>query len=348
MGLSNLENLWKRTKNDLENRHLILVCNTKPNHLPIKMRGTFNMDTEYFSDEEFDQIVSMFYSLNIDTDYFTYEDDFIQYVLNTSSNGLLVYNAAQSGEGPGRKSLIPAFCNLHNIPCTGSNAYVVSLCRHKFHVNQILAHAGVRVPKSWLYSNGWLMGCSPIIGLKVILKPIYESASIGINDESVRNYNSLDDEFIHHQEEVQRQPIMVQEFIPGYEVEVPILCVKNEVYTFPAVGISVDGKKNLEGEILNYERIYFDRYTFYNFSHTEKMIAKNLYLCAMNVAKTLGMEGLCRVDFRVNEAGQYYVTDVSTNPHFVAHSSVNFAFNEMGLSPTHIAQSILSAAIENR
>ena len=110
MGLSNLENLWKRTKNDLENRHLILVCNTKPNHLPIKMRGTFNMDTEYFSDEEFDQIVSMFYSLNIDTDYFTYEDDFIQYVLNTSSNGLLVYNAAQSGEGPGRKSLIPAFC----------------------------------------------------------------------------------------------------------------------------------------------------------------------------------------------------------------------------------------------
>lgn len=44
------------------------------------------------------------------------------------------------------------------------------------------------------------------------------------------------------------------------------------------------------------------------------MIAKNLYLCAMKVAKILGMEGLCRVDFRVNEAGQYYVTDVSTNP----------------------------------
>lgn len=73
------------------------------------MRGTFNMDTEYFSDEEFDQIVSMFYSLNIDTDYFTYEDDFIQYVLNTSSNGLLVYNAAQSERALGENLLYQLF-----------------------------------------------------------------------------------------------------------------------------------------------------------------------------------------------------------------------------------------------
>ena len=110
----------------------------------------------------------------------------------------------------------------------------------------------------------------------------------------------------------------------------------------------MDGKHDLEHEILNYERIYFDRYGFYNFAAEKYDISKELCLCAAKTAQILGMEGLCRVDFRVRPNGCYYVTDVSTNPHFIAHSSVNSAFQILGLSSEHIAKTLLSAAVEKK
>lgn len=344
----NLEKLWTAARKKLKDRHLILVCNTKIHSTTVESRGLFNMDTEYFSDDEFEQVVSMFSSLGLATDYFTYEDDFFSYVIEYAPQDLLVYNAAQSGTGPGRKSLVPAFCNLHGIPCTGSNAYVVSLCRHKFHVNQILAQAGIRVPQTWLYSNGWLAEQHPPLNMMVLFKPIYESASIGIDNTSIQVYTPQTDQLIFQRMEQQHQQIIAQEFIPGYEVEVPLLCVNGAICQLPPIGISVDGKHNLEREILNYERIYFDRYGFYDFAAEKHEISKELCLCASKTAQILGMEGLCRVDFRVRPDGCYYVTDVSTNPHFVAHSSVNSAFQILGLSPEHIAKTLLSAAVEKR
>ena len=77
----NLEKLWADAKIKLTDRHLILVCNTKMHPNSGESRGPFNMDTEYFSDDEFEQVVSMFSSLGLATDYFTYEDDFFRFVI---------------------------------------------------------------------------------------------------------------------------------------------------------------------------------------------------------------------------------------------------------------------------
>lgn len=186
----------------------------------------------------------------------------------------------------------------------------------------------------------------PPLNMQVLFKPIYESASIGIDDTSIQSYTLQADRLIFQRTKQQNQPIIAQEFIPGYEVEVPLLCVNGAICQMPPVGISVNGKHDLELEILNYERIYFDRYGFYDFAAEKYEISKELCLCAANTAQILGMEGLCRVDFRVKPDGCYYVTDVSTNPHFVAHSSVNAAFQMMGLTSEHIAKTLLSAAVE--
>lgn len=346
MQLMDLKRMWSRTEPVLKSKHLLIVCNSKRNSNLVESRGAFNIDTEYFSDDEFEQIVSMFSAINNSIDFFTYEDDFFSYIIQNAPLNLLVYNAAQSGIGPGRKSLVPAFCNLHGIPCTGSNAYVVSLCRHKYHVNKILSQAGIPVPKTWIYSNGWLLGESPDPEIRILLKPIYESASIGIDSDSIQIYTANIDRKIYQRTEQHHQPIIAQEFIPGYEVEVPIICVNNEIFQLPPVGISISGKHNLGDEILDYELIYHDQYGFYDFAAEQNEISGELCECAEKVSRILGMEGLCRVDFRIKSDGSFFVTDVSTNPHFVLHSSVDFSFKKLGLMPSHIARTILSAAVE--
>ena len=341
----NLEKLWKDSENIINQKHLLIVCNTKTTNLI--GQGAFNLNSEYFSDDEFEEIVAMFSSIGIPIDFFTYEDDFFKYILKlkkSETSNIVVYNAAQSGYGAGRKSLIPAFCNLHNLNYTGSNAYVVALCRQKFHVNKILSELGVQVPKTWLYSNGWLLNKTPLVGTKILLKPIYESASIGINSDSIKIYEPKIDKYIRELEKNQNQPIIAQEFISGYEVEVPLIRVGNTMHTFNPVGISIDGVYNLKDGFLDYGRIYFDEYEFYDFNEKFK---KTILLkeCVNNVSFALGMEGLSRIDFRIQSDGTFYLTDVSTNPHFVSHSSVNFAFDLLKLTPNHIAKTIIASAI---
>jgi len=330
----------------IENKRLFVVCNTKA-ATPSLTSDTFRMDTEYFSDDEFEELVAMFGVLGIPMDFFTYEDDFIKYILNHPNmdwSNVIVYNAAQSGIGAGRKSLVPAFCNLHNIVCTGSNAYVVSLCRHKYHVNRILAQNGIHVPKTWLYSVGWLQNEAPPSGTKIIVKPIYESASIGIDNMSIQVYEPKVDDFVSQRAIKHRQPMIAQEFVEGYEAESPQVCLNNRVYSLGVVGLAIDGEKNLGGKILDYDRIYSDKYEFYDMAD-EQMLISEMKQCAGDVVSILGMEGLCRVDFRINQNGSFFVTDVSTNPHFVSHSSVSFSINQLGYKPIHIAQAILNAAI---
>ena len=149
-----IKNLLESAEERLRGKHLILVCNSMSSALLTVNESPFRMETEYFSDEEFDQVVSMFNSTGLLTDYFLHEDDFFHYIISENPPQIIVYNAAQSGTGPGRKSLVPAFCNLHGIPCTGSNAYVVSLCRHKYHVNKLLEQSEIPVPKTWLFYYG--------------------------------------------------------------------------------------------------------------------------------------------------------------------------------------------------
>lgn len=336
------------TEKILKGKQLILVCNSKGSTTDHEKYMTFQMETEYFSDDEFDQIVSMFSSIGIPMEFFLHEDDFFKYVILNNPQDIVVYNAAQSGTGPGRKSLVPAFCNLHGIPCTGSNAYVVSLCRHKYHVNKLLEQAGIPVPETWLYSCGWLLGKQPPHDYKVILKPIYESASIGIDQDSIYNYKICSDDVIAHRSKLLGQPIMAQQFIPGFEVELPLVCIGTKIVPLAAVGISIDGQQNLGEDILDYHRVYFDRYGFYDFSQKDEQLSDQLSRCASDVTRLLGTEGLCRVDFRINANGNFFVTDVSTNPHFVKHSSVQYAFAKAGMKPKEIAKIIISAALKSR
>lgn len=62
------------------------------------------------------------------------EMDFIKnYITNNyyrnDSKYPIVINTAQKGTAIGRKSLIPAFCDLYGLCHTNSNPYVVSLAR---------------------------------------------------------------------------------------------------------------------------------------------------------------------------------------------------------------------------
>lgn len=329
---------------------LYIVCNTKSASNTKRNYKHFDIATEYLSDIEFEQVISLFDQCKLkDIEIFQNEYSFINYILKHRSlldnKKIIVYSSAQSGTGAGRKSLIPAFCQLENLSCTGSNPYVVSLCRQKYHVNKLLEVSNIPVPKTFIYNNGWLFGSKPLQRQEILLKPIYESASIGIDANSLQFYtDELDTEIQVRNNEMQ-QPIIAQEFIEGYEVEFPIYVNQNNIFPLLPVGLSLsDNEPRMGKNFLDYERIYFDQYNFYDFRKNETY-NNEIESIVKKVALLLGMHGLCRVDFRIKNKNHFYITDVSTNPHFISHSSVHFAFKLLGLPETFIAKSILLSAL---
>jgi D-alanine-D-alanine ligase len=98
-------------------------------------------------------------------------------------------------------------------------------------------------------------------------------------------------------------------------------------------------------QILNYELVYFDRYQFYDFTAIS-VLSEQLIQNAKKAALYLGIEGLGRIDFRIHSKEEkFYITDVSTNPHFVTHSAVHFAFQQSSLCDSDIVKAIICCAL---
>src|SRR5580704_8867298 len=158
-----------------------LVANLKSDGTRIDYPGS-SVTTEYFSENEASQIILGLNESGYYTKLYRGEVEFISSVLDGSFEALprtkkLVYNTAQSGVGAGRKSLVPAFCTLRGINFCNSDAYTVSLARHKFHVYSILKSIGVPIAPSWLFDSfGWLFGRRPPNDIKLIAKACFESA----------------------------------------------------------------------------------------------------------------------------------------------------------------------------
>ena len=135
--------------------------------------------------------------------------------------------------GPGRKALIPSICKYLNLRHTGSDSYRVCLCRDKFAIASILEANNIKVPKFQLYKGNNDLSLSE--KTKYIAKPLYESSSIGISKNNIFYGNNIPYTYLNTLIKNLKQPLLIQEFISGYEIEVPILAGKQSLYAFSPV-----------------------------------------------------------------------------------------------------------------
>ena len=178
----------------------------------------FSVQNDYMTERVIREIVQSLRDIGSYVELFIGEDAFIQAILSGAVERVdrprkLVFNLAQSGTGPARKSLIPCFCNLHALPYCNSDGHVVALLRHKYHSTSILRDHGLSVPRTWLFQQDgeWLNGDRPPDGLKVIVKPTYEAACIGLSRDCVRPSDAELDVFARARAKLMRQPLTVQE-----------------------------------------------------------------------------------------------------------------------------------------
>src|SRR5580765_1577092 len=206
---------------------VILVVNVKGRTEPIDDYEGDSIITEFFSATELDTIVGYFEAAGIYCEVILDEQGFLAWIAERRNNfprrHAFVFNLAQNGTGPARFSLVAGLCRLYGIPLLDcGDAYSVAITQHKFHSLSLLRHFGLSVGRCWSFSaHGWFPE-PPTEGLRLIAKLTYDSASIGMSEESAFEMRPAHEEHLPHLSAVYRQPLTIQEFIPGFEVEVPV------------------------------------------------------------------------------------------------------------------------------
>ena len=350
--LKNYKELYKVAQDRANDTKIFLVSNIREKTENFSDYDGTSVISEYLSLNQQELIVESLRSNGFETLCFFDEMDFIKSFLNNNyymdeSKEKIVINTAQKGTSIGRKSLIPAFCDLYGVRHTNSNPYVVSLARNKYHCSCLLNSVGLPTTTDCLYmpNNGWLLNREPQVGTKVIVKLNYETSSIGLTSNNIFTYEKSKERFIRDIAKEFNQPVVVETFVEGYEVEVPIMIGEETEVVLP-VGITVNEEKNLGSDILDYTIRRDLKFGFYNFEEYNEQLSKRLEECTKNVVKLLGITGFGRVDFRIDYNNNIYVTDIATNPHITKGMSFYYACSQNGLNYSQMLESLIALSFE--
>lgn len=304
---------------------------------------------EFFNEQEINDIKNSL--RNAGYDFITYYDEH-KFIHDVESGKIfvqkndLIFNLSRNGIGISKKSLIPTYCDYNMFMYTGSCGYACSLARNKYHISQLLLHNNLHGLSSWAYNGTWKLNTAPPKDLEVIIKPLYESASRGIKPDCVTNTSNNDfSALVESKYKELNIPLVIQQFIRGYECKVPVFVLDNTVACDP-IGISIDNVKNLNDKIITQDLSYHYLYDDFILSECFSAdIIENIKTSAQKVFELIGMENYGRIDCRVTQEGDFYFYDFATMPYFTVHSELAYLFKKYNLTQGMLFNVIFNSAL---
>ena len=282
-------------------------------------------EDEFFSRTEFAEITSAIFNCFGFVRVFYSEIEFIQYILehNIVQSDYIIYNFSRDGRANGKKSLIPAFCDLLRIKYTGSDAFVISLLRNKYIYTKFLEQNKITVPKSLLFdkTTDFSLLLNEFKNQYIIAKNQCDSASMGLTNQNIFQINNESANYLNELLiKMHSTSLLIQEYIDGAECEILVLQYKGNYFALDPVQIIFKSEKNIiDTDISN----SYD----YDFAVVESQIKISIQESAVKIAKLLKIKDYARFDFRIKE-GIPYLFDIAGTPYTIYHSSIAYLFTQ--------------------
>jgi D-alanine-D-alanine ligase len=241
----------------------------------------------------------------------------------------LVFNIAEGLHGVGREAQVPAILDAFDIPYTFSDPVVMGLTLHKGHTKRLVRDAGIPTP-GFIVVERETDAAAPPFPPPYFAKPIAEGTSKGITSRSiVRDGGALASICMRLIAEY-RQPVLVEEFLPGREFTIGVIGTGEEAAVLGALEMGL--RAGAEDDVYSYvNKERCEELVDYVLVRPEGDAAvREAERLALDVWRLLGCRDAGRVDFRC---------DAADRPQFLEVNPL------AGLHPTHSDLPILCAKL---
>ncbi|HSX13754.1 MAG TPA: UDP-N-acetylmuramate--L-alanine ligase [Chlamydiales bacterium] len=238
--------------------------------------------------------------------------------------------------GPqGEDGMIQGFLQTLGIPYVGCDYASCALCMNKAWTKQVASAHGIPiVPYRELDHFGTHPDFTLDIPFPVWVKPVHLGSSIGVSratnpeelENAIKRSFSLDDQ------------IIIEKEVKGREIEFAVLGNEHPRVTDPCEILN-------EGAFYDYEKKYGTFATGVEIpaklTESQTQIGKELAIKAYKAARC---KGLTRVDFFLDENGNFYLNEMNPFPGFTANSAYPKMWEKSGLSQKELINELVILA----
>jgi D-alanine-D-alanine ligase len=244
---------------------------------------------------------------------------------------------------------VAGLLDLMGIPYTGSGPFTLGLALNKFYMKHVLRSAGVPAARGYLHAPGQKVRSR--LRLPVIVKPVHEDASLGINTSSVCHELAHVERQVSYIHTVYKQDALVEEYLDGREFNVSIIGDR-EPQVLAISEIDFSGLPEGEPRIVSYRAKWDEESPLFSgtvpicpaplakrYENRIKDIALRAYSC-------VGCRDYGRIDMRSDARGNVYVLEVNPNPDISPHAGFARAARAAGYCYREIIVRITQFALE--
>jgi D-alanine-D-alanine ligase len=265
----------------------------------------------------------------------------------------LFFNLVESYAGDDHKEMhVAAYLDLLGRPYTGAGPQALYLAQDKALAKKVFEFHGIRTPFFATCYRGTL-DHSHDISFPLIVKPISEDASIGIDKDSVvGSVKELMQRIQYVQEEFE-SPALIEEYIEGREIYAAILG-NQEPEVLPLVELDLSrlpaGMPKVAGTEVKWEKDS-EAYKSTKSAPVEDLdeeTTERLADTALAAYRTLNLRDYARIDMRLTGKGEVYVIEANPNPWLSSNSEFFIAAKKSGRSYADMIGEIVELARSDR
>ncbi len=263
----------------------------------------------------------------------------------------LIFNLTESFAGDDTKEMhVAAYLDLLGKPYTGAGPHASFLAQDKAIAKKMFAFHGIRTPYFATSYRGSIEHAHDI-SFPLIVKPLAEDGSIGINANAV--VTSVK-ELMERMESIQNEfdsPAIIEEYIEGREIYAAILGSYESAQALPLVELDFSKLPKGTPRIASYDVKFEKEAEAYKLTKSgvaedlDEETTTRLTETALAAHRAVKLRDYGRIDMRLSAKGEVYVIEANPNPWLSSKQEFAMAAKASGRSYTQLIGEIVDLAM---
>jgi D-alanine-D-alanine ligase len=261
----------------------------------------------------------------------------------------VVFNLVEGVDGKAELIYFPtALLESLNVPYTGCRLDSMYLTSNKVYAKERMKANGLPTPDWFLPSEVKKLSEEKLY----IVKPLWEDASVGIDDHAV--FQGNDPGIIEFVNKNTNRKLFIEEYIPGREFNISILGGNGAPEVMNPAEMLFINYPEEKPRIMGYRSKWVeDSFEYNNTTRTfeikesDKTLIKQIDEICLKCWRVFNLKGYARVDFRVNENNQPLILEINANPCISPDAGFYVACSQAGHKFTDVVKRIIEDAYTN-